>query len=142
MADARAWRDLLWDGAFVVRVALFLTGAWWAAQCWHSADTLGSTPSYRWFVEFAGRLGFGAHPERFWACVFTAEAAVGFAAIVRRTTPVRFLSALFVGVVRGVMAWGIFASNPANAGWGVYLILAVMAHWLAAYNAARLGEPR
>ena len=142
MADPRPRRDLLWDGAFVVRVALFSTGAWWAAQCWHPADTLGSTPSYRWLIELAGRFGSGADPDRFWAWVFTAEVAAGVAAFVRRTAAIRFLSALFVGVVRGVMAWGIFASNPANPSAGVYLVLAALAYWLAAYNAARLGPPR
>lgn len=133
--DATPWRDLVWDGAFAVRVALLCTGAWWAAQCWHPADTLGGTPSYRWFVEFASGAGFGASPERFWACIFTLETAAGVAALARRTTAVRFLSALFVGVVRGAMAWGIFSSNPANPGWGVYLVLACLAYWLAAYNA-------
>ena len=140
--DPRGWRELAGDGALTVRVGLLLTGAWWAVQCWQPADTLGSTPSYRWFVEFAARLGFGADPERFWAWVFTAETAVCSTALVRRTTAVRFASALIVGVVRGVMAWGICVSNPANPGAGVYLVLAGMAYWLAAYNAARLGTPR
>ncbi len=139
MPDRRPWRDLIWDGAFAVRVALFATGAFWAAQLWRPVDTLAGSPSYRWMREVAVSAGFGDAPDVLWAWVFTAEASVCGAAVVWRNTPVRLASALVVGVVRGAVAWGIWASNPGNGGWGVYLILALLAYWLAARNIARGG---
>lgn len=126
----------IWDGAFAVRLALFGTGAFWAVQLWRPVETLAGSPSYRWMREVAAHLGFAHAPDVPWAVVFTAEAIVCGAAIVWRNTPVRFLSALAVGVVRGAVAWGIWTSNPGNGGWGVYTILALLAYWLAARNVA------
>ncbi len=138
-----AWRDLVWDGAFVVRLALLATSLWWAGQLWHPADSLGRTPSYRWLGDVARDFGFHAWPGLFWAWVFTAESAVCAAALLWRGAAVRFATALAVGVVRGVMAWGMFLSDPTSPAWGIYAILAAMAYWLAAFNLRAIpGETR
>lgn len=141
MPDSRPWRDLLWDGAFAVRVALFASGAFWAGQLWHPAESLAGNPSYRWMYEVGRAAGVGSRPGHFWACVFTAEAAVCAAALVWRNTAARLASVLAVGVVRGAVAYGVFVSNPADPEWGMYAIFAGLAYWLAAHN-ARAWRPR